>query len=84
MNKVKSKFSVIKEYTVRFLAADGDLISISIVGATSGDHAAELAKQYARELYGERGASQLTFVRVMRPDDVVLYLPAVAESSPTP
>ena len=81
MNEVKSKFSVVKEYTVRFRTVDGDLISIPIVGATSGDQAAELAKQYARELYGERGAGELTLVRVMDSEDVVVYLPAVAESA---
>ncbi len=81
MDESKSKFKILKEYTVRFRATDGDLISISIVGAKSGDQAAELAKQYARELYGQRGASELTLVRVMQPDDVVLYLPAVAESA---
>jgi len=75
----KSKFNILKEYTVRFRAIDGGMISIPIVGATDKDHAAELAKQYARELYGQRGASELTFLRVMQPDDVVLYLPAVAE-----
>ena len=87
----KSKFSVVKEYTVRFRTSDGDPISIPIVGATSSDQAIELAKQYAREVYGERGASDLMLVRVMSPDDVVVYLPSVAESpapsvaeSPTP
>ena len=77
----KPKFAILKEYTVRFRATEGDMISIPIVGATSGDQAAELAKQYARALYGERGASELTLVRVMQPDDVVLYVPAVAESA---
>lgn len=83
MDESKSKFGILKEYTVRFRTVDGDVISIPIVGATSGDQAVELAKQYARELYGQRGASELTLVRVMTPEDVVLYLPGVVES-PSP
>ena len=30
----KSKFNILKEYTVRFRAIDGGMISIPIVGAT--------------------------------------------------
>ena len=79
----KSKFNIFKEYTVRFRATDGDMISIPIIGATDKDHAVELAKQFARELYGERGASELTLVRVMDSEDMVVYLPSVTPK-PTP
>ena len=81
MDEARSKFNVVKEHTVRFRTVDGDPISISIVGAANSDQAIELAKQYARELYGERGASELTFVRVMSPDDAVVYVPGVTESA---